>query len=223
MARSRLYEEEVLVVGLGRFGSAAACELRRLGHTVVALERDAARAEHYSALLDKVIQTDATSPGAFSSPRLRGFAFAVIAVGSVESSLLCAGNLIDLGVSSLWAKAVSPEHARILERLGVHHVISPEAESGKRVAHLVNGRMLDYIEFDDGFAIARTRAPEVSWDRTLEETGLRRNYAITVVGVKSRGQDFTYARPETSISRSDELIVCGPTQNVEKFCSLTNS
>jgi trk system potassium uptake protein TrkA len=94
---------------------------------------------------------------------------------------------------------------------------------GERVAHMVTGAMIDYIEFDDGFAIARTRAPEISWDRTLEETGLRAKYGVTVVGVKRRGQDFTYARPETSISSSDELIVSGPTTKVESFCALTHS
>ena len=94
---------------------------------------------------------------------------------------------------------------------------------GERVAHMVTGAMIDYIEFDDGFAIARTRAPQVSWDHTLEETGLRRKYGITVVGVKRRGQDFTYARPETSIAKSDELIVCGATTKVENFCALTHT
>ena len=62
------------------------------------------------------------------------------------------------GVPSIWAKALSPEHARILDRIGVHHVISPEADTGRRVAHLVNGKLLDYIEFDDGFAIVKMQA-----------------------------------------------------------------
>jgi trk system potassium uptake protein TrkA len=38
--------------------------------------------------------------------------------------------------------------------------------------------------------------------------------------VKRRGEDFTYARPETSIVTTDELIVSGPTKKVETFCAL---
>lgn len=49
MARNRLYEEDVLVIGLGRFGAAAALELHRLGHTVVAVEKDPVVAEAFSA------------------------------------------------------------------------------------------------------------------------------------------------------------------------------
>ncbi|MFZ0141770.1 MAG: TrkA C-terminal domain-containing protein, partial [Aeromicrobium sp.] len=137
--------------------------------------------------------------------------------------LLTVLSIVELGIEEVWAKAISAKHARILEQVGAHHVIRPESAMGERVAHMVTGAMIDYIEFDDGFAIARTRAPEISWDHTLEETGLRQKYGITVVGVKRRGEDFTYARPETSIAKSDELIVCGATKKVESFCALTHS
>ena len=40
----KLYEDDVLVIGLGRFGGAVALELQKLGHHVVAVERDAALA-----------------------------------------------------------------------------------------------------------------------------------------------------------------------------------
>jgi trk system potassium uptake protein TrkA len=92
---------------------------------------------------------------------------------------------------------------------------------GERVAHMVSGAMIDYIEFDDGFAIAQTNAPEESHDKTLAESGLRTTYGITVVGVKRPGQDFTYARPGTEVHRGDQLIVSGATDLVERFCSLT--
>ena len=129
-------------------------------------------------------------------------------------------GLLDLGVKEVWAKAISGKHAAILERVGATHVIRPESQMGKRVAHLVTGAMIDYMEFDDGFAIARTRAPQVAWGRTLAESNLRQRYGITIVGIKRRGEDFTYARPETSIESSDELIASGPTQKVESFCAL---
>jgi trk system potassium uptake protein TrkA len=92
---------------------------------------------------------------------------------------------------------------------------------GKRVAHLVTGTMTDYIEFDDGFAIARTRTPQIACGHTLAESALRAKYGITIVGVKTHGEDFTYATPETSIRHTDELIVSGPTRKVEAFCALS--
>jgi trk system potassium uptake protein TrkA len=130
-------------------------------------------------------------------------------------------GLLDLGVKEVWAKAISGKHAAILERVGATHVIRPESQMGKRVAHLVTGTMTDYIEFDDGFAIARTRAPECTVDRTLTDSNVRQKYGVTIVGVKTRGQDFTYAQADTFVTTGDELIVAGQTSKVEAYCALS--
>src|SRR5699024_11670983 len=57
----KLYEDDVLVIGLGRFGGAAAIELQRLGHNVVAVERDANLAEGFLGKVSKLVQADARS------------------------------------------------------------------------------------------------------------------------------------------------------------------
>jgi len=160
VAKNRLYEDDVLVIGLGRFGAEAALELQRLGHKVTAIEKDQTLAESFSGRLARIILADASQPRAIEAGRASTFKLAVIGIGSsVEASVLTAGNLIDAGIPSIWATAVSLEHARILERLGVHHVVQPEADSGRRVAHLVNGKLQDYIQFDDGYAIVKMAPP----------------------------------------------------------------
>jgi trk system potassium uptake protein TrkA len=55
----------------------------------------------------------------------------------------------------------------------------------------------------------------------LGESGIRSKYGVTVVCVKRRGQDFTYATAETLIMPGDTLIVAGPTEKVEKFADMT--
>jgi len=86
---------------------------------------------------------------------------------------------------------------------------------------MVTGAMIDYIEFDDGFSIARTRAPRLAAGRTLLESGLRARFGVTVVGVKRRGEDFTYARPETMVYGGALLIVAGRTPDVQRFSAVT--
>ena len=216
MAKNRLYEDDVLVIGLGRFGAEAALELHRLGHKVIAIEKDRALAESFSGRLTRIIVADSSQPRALETCNASSFKLAVIGIGSsVEASVLTAANLVDAGIPSIWAMALSHEHARILERIGVHHVVQPEADSGRRVAHLVNGKLQDYIQFDDGYAIARMAPPRETIGFTLAQSQIRSRYGVTVVGVKAPGEDFTHAVPETKVTAQHTLIVSGPSELID--------
>ena len=128
----------VLVVGLGRFGVAVARTLDALGQDVLAVDRDAELVNRWSSQLPTV-QADMTDAISIEQLGAKDFDTAVVAIGdSVESSVITAGNLLDAGITDLWAKSVSEEHARILERIGVRHIINAETDAGKRVAHLVS-------------------------------------------------------------------------------------
>jgi trk system potassium uptake protein TrkA len=146
---------------------------------------------------------------------------AVVGVGTnLEASILSASVVLELGVRHVWAKAISQSHARILDQIGVHHVVRPEHDMGKRVAHLVTGRMIEYIEFDDGYAFAKTKPPRALIGRSLGGFGVRQEYGVTVVGVKAYGEDFTYATPSTVLREGAEIIVSGPKDKVERFSAL---
>jgi trk system potassium uptake protein len=215
-------DEPVVVVGLGRFGGAVADSLLRLGHDVLGIEAKASLVQKWSDRLTHVVQADATDEAALRQLGVDGFSRAVVGIGQdIEASVLTVLTLVEVGVADVWAKAITKKHGQILHRVGAAHVVYPETAMGERVAHMVSGAMIDYIEFDDGFSIARTKAPRESHDRTLGESSLRSKYGITVVGVKRPGEDFTYARPETTVHRHDQLIVSGPTDQVERFCALT--
>jgi trk system potassium uptake protein TrkA len=138
----------------------------------------------------------------------------------VEASVLITANLVDLKIPQIWAKAISQSHGKILARIGANHVIYPEAEAGERVAHLVSGRMLDFIEFDDDFAIVKMYPPKPIRGITLAEAHVRQKYGITVVGVKSPGKEFTYATADTVVSNHDLIIASGNTHDLDKFSAL---
>ncbi len=48
---------------------------------------------------------------------------------------------------------------------------------------------------------------------------MRERYGVTVIGVKSPGEDFLYATPETRISANDLLIVSGHADLLERFAA----
>lgn len=212
----------VIVLGLGRFGSAVARSLVHLGHDVLAVDERPEIVQRYASDFTHVVAADTTDTEALRQIGAEQFGVAVVGIGTdIEASVLTVLGLLDLGVKEVWAKAISGKHAAILERVGATHVIRPESQMGKRVAHLVTGTMTDFIEFDDGFAIARTRAPECTVDRTLTDSNVRQKYGVTIVGLKTRGQDFTYAQADTFVTTGDELIVAGKTSKVEEYCALS--
>lgn len=210
--------DSVVVIGLGRFGGAVAESLTQLGHDVLAIDQNAELVQEWSGRLTHVVQANTTSVEALQQLGCGHFGHAVVAIGSdIEASVLTVLALTDIGVPDIWAKAVTSRHGRILERTGAHHVVYPEASMGERVAHLVTGKMIDFIEFDDGFAIVKTRAPREVVGKTLAESALRTQHGVTIVGVKRPRADFAYARPETFVEPGDVLIVAGPTKLVEAF------
>jgi trk system potassium uptake protein len=221
-SRSSPREDAIVVIGLGRFGGAVAGSLQRLGHDVLAIDENAALVQSWADRLTHVVQADTTNGDTLRRLGVHEFPRAVVGIGSdLEASVLTVLALCDLGVPDIWAKANGPKHGRILERTGAHHVVYPEADMGERVAHLVTGKMMDFIEFDDGFAIVKTRAPREIEGKTLAESALRSKYGVTVVGVKRAGADFNYARPETMIMPEDLLIVSGPTKLAAAFAAIT--
>jgi trk system potassium uptake protein len=215
-------DDNVVVIGLGRFGGQVAASLVNLGHEVLGIDTDEHIVQDWSDRLTHVVQADATDNDTLRQLGVQDFPRAVVGIGTLlEASVLTVLTLTEIGVPEIWAKATSVKHGKILSQVGARHVIYPEAEMGERVAHLITGRMLDYIEFDDGFAIAKVRAPEDAAGRTLADIGLRSRWGITVVGTKLPGQDFTYARPETVVPPGCILIVAGDTAKVEHFAAAT--
>jgi len=215
------HDAPVLVIGLGRFGAATAGQLDRLGREVLVVDISESLVQKWSERVTHAVQADSRSLEALKQIGAQDFSIAVCAVGSsVEASVLITANLVDLQIPQIWAKAISKSHGKILERIGANHVIYPEAEAGERAAHLVSGRMLDFIEFDDDFALVKMYPPKLIRGLNLVDSGVRRKYNVTVVGVKSPGKPFTYATADTIVSDHDLIIVSGTEGDIERFAAL---
>ena len=212
------HEGEILVIGLGRFGSALAHTLVDMGYEVLGVDFDAEIVQDHSGSLTHVVQADTTSERALRQIGAGDVVTAVVCIGTdIESSVLTATALVDLGVRNVWAKAITTSHGRILQRVGAHHVVFPEAEMGARVAHLVTGQALEYLPLDENFVIAEMTAPKELVGVALGNSNLRANYKVTVVCVKPQGAQFTYADRETVLSNSDLIVIAGHRADVDRF------
>lgn len=212
--------ESVVVIGLGRFGRSVAAALMQLGHEVMGIDKHAEVVREWAPQLTHAIQADSTSVETLRELGVGDFAHAIVAIDvDLAPSLLTVMALTELKVADIWVKAITPEHGRIAQRIGAHHLVSPEADMSARIAHLISGRMMDYIEFDDGFALAKVRAPDDTHGRTLAQAGVREHFGVTVVGIQRAAGGFHHATPESTVRAGDLLIVAGPTAEVEAFAA----
>jgi trk system potassium uptake protein len=218
MARRTRRLDAVAILGLGRFGTSLALELMKEEVEVLAVDSNQRIVESLAGHLTQVVSADITSEEALRQLSVHEFYRVVIAVGTnIEASILTATTCLSFETPEIWAKAISEAHAKILSQLGVHHIVRPEHDMGKRVAHLVAGRMMDYMEFDDGYAMVKTTPPTVILGQPLHATDVRKRFGVTIVAIKRSGEDFTYATQETVVNRGDVIIASGKTHDVEHF------
>ena len=211
----------VLVVGLGRFGTALATTLMDLGHEVLGVDVDAENVQRNADVLTHVVEADATDEDVMQQLGAGEFGRAVVGIGTdLEASILTTSLLAGLQVPDIWAKAITVAHGRILERVGAHHVVFPEHDMGRRVAHLVTGRMLEFVPLDEGFALVELKPPKQVVGRSLGDAQVRSRHGVTVVCIKPEGGSFTYATQETVPGPDDVLVVAGETDRVEGFAQL---
>jgi trk system potassium uptake protein TrkA len=220
-AARKLEARSIVVIGLGRFGTSLALELIKEGREVLGVDDDEKIVQNISDKLTDVVQADTTDEAALRELGIQDFDSAVVAIGSdLEASILTASLLLQLGIPQVWAKATSTAHGRILELLGVHHVIFPEMDMGKRVAHMVAGDSLDYVELDKDFVMVKTEAPDLFHGKTLSELKFRSEHGITVVATKRAGSTYQPSFPETIIEKGDLMVVAGRTEKVDEFCRM---
>ena len=218
---SNVPDNGVLVVGLGRFGTALATTLMDLGHEVLGVDSDAENVQRNADVLTHVVEADATDEDVMQQLGAGEFGRAVVGIGTdLEASILTTSLLVGLQVPDIWAKAITVAHGRILERVGAHHVVFPEHDMGRRVAHLVTGRMLEFVPLDEGFALVELKPPKQVVGRSLGDAQVRSRHGVTVVCIKPEGGSFTYATQETVPGPDDVLVVAGATDRVEGFAQL---
>lgn len=212
--------DSVAVLGLGRFGAAVALELMNMGTDVLGIDANEDKVQRLNGQLTHVVRADTTDEVALAELNVHDFERVVVAIGShLEASILTASLVLQEGVD-VWAKATSFAHGRILEQLGVQHVIYPETEMGKRVAHRVRGALLDFIETGTDFALVRTKIPSELAGGTLDENAVWNQHKVKIVAVKSPSQGWIPVRSNTLLNDGDLVQVVGKTADVETFATL---
>ncbi len=209
--------QQVAVLGLGRFGSAVARELTRLGHEVLAIDSDERIVQEIAEDVTHAAQADITDDAALEELGLAEFDTAIVAISSnLEVSILATVLLRRLGTPIIVAKASNQLHGSILAQVGATRVVYPEHDTGVRVAHsFAAPGVHDYLSVAPGYGIALFDVPKSWVGKTIGELIQQGSSRVTIVAV-SRSNSVTMNPDASEVLRAgDQIVVSGVDESLE--------
>jgi trk system potassium uptake protein TrkA len=209
------------VIGLGRFGYHVARTLAQGGAEVIACDVDEEKVREVSEYVSLAYVLDATDAKALKESGIANVDTAVVSIGeNIEASILIVVQLKELGVKEVVAKAITPLHGKVLEKLGVDRVVYPEKEMAIRVAHsLLVGEFIEEIPIGEKHSLFELKAFDFMLGKTLRDLDVRRRFGVSVLAIK-RGENLI-VNPvgDEKVLPGDILVVLGTTEQLSSMAS----
>ena len=204
------------VIGLGRFGAAAAARLEELGNEVLAIDTSEELVQRLADRVTHAVVGDARDEAVLRSLGVRGVDCAIVAIGSdIAASVLVTLSLKDMGVKQVICKASDEIHKRALERIGADHVVIPEREMALKLAQrLASPNLLDFIELSDEYGIAEVEVPAAWVGRTIRELDVRAKYHLDILGVRRRERLRLSPGADHRFAEGDAVVVLGRNEDL---------
>jgi len=213
--------QQIAIVGLGNFGYYLGRDLYARGFDVIGLDIDKAMVQRVKNDISQAVVADATDRETLSALGVGEAQAAVVTIGTnMLASIIATFHLKELGVAHVYAKALSEEHARILDRMGADEVLFPEKDLALSLSRRIhNPNMLEYLPFIGDHGIFDVDPPASIQGKSLRELDLTNRYGVQVVAVRDRGRQTVNFIPKADylVGSNDELIILGSNENMDKL------
>src|SRR5699024_10541065 len=150
---------------------------------------------------------------------IKNIDYVIVAIGEyIQSSILTKVILEEIGVEKITVKAQSDYHEKILNKIGADHVVHPERDMGKRLAHsLISSNILDYLELSEDYSMVEVRSGKAMIGKTLIDLDIREKFGCNVVAIKHGKEMNVSPSADYQITEDDVLIVIGADNDISRF------
>jgi trk system potassium uptake protein len=212
-------KKEFAVIGLGRFGGSICRALADQGMEVMAIDNNEERVNQYATIASHAVVGDTTDESVLKSLGIRNFDHVIVAIGDdIQSSILTTLILKELGVKHITVKAQNDYHEKVLLKIGADHVVHPERDMGKRIAHnIISNNVLDYLELSDQHSIVEIVASDKLDGHSIIDLDIRAKYGINIVAIKRKDDILVSPQASEIILKGDVLIVIGADADINRF------
>ena len=192
--------KNVLLIGLGRFGSHIAKQLHSLGHEIMAVDVNEERVNKILPFVTNAQIGDSTDAEFLES------------LGVGTTSLLK-----ELGAKLVISRAERDVQEKFLLRNGADKVVYPEKQVAKWASiRYTDDHILDYMEVDSSHAIFEVEVPKEWIGKTVGELDIRKKYRINIIAVKNGREMNMTITPDTLLENHVSLLVLGEYKAIQK-------
>ncbi|MDD2647487.1 MAG: TrkA family potassium uptake protein [Eubacteriales bacterium] len=208
--------KQVIVFGLGRFGSSVAETLCQMNHEVLAIDSDKELVDAISPYVTQAVQADATDETVLDALGIGNFDMAVVAIGDIRDSILVTAICKENGVEYILAKAMDELHAKVLTKVGADKIVYPERDMGARVAHtMMQTNVIDLMMLNNEYALMEVNLPAAWEGKSIIDVDVRKKFALSILAIR-RGSDYIVAPQPAQVMRAgDTLLVFGRDADID--------
>lgn len=225
------------VIGLGKFGVTVATTLFKHGAEVIAIDKEENIVEEVQGNVTAAVKLDATNEESLKRIGVHEMDGVILAIGNnIEVSVLTSVILKKLGASPIYAKADSSLHRRILEMLGIHHIVFPEEQIGIQIAKsLISSNVLDYVNLSSNHTLVELAPPASYIGKTLLDLALPTKMGVNIIAIKSNKLKVTedgeniveravndMPGANDVVENGDTLILLGPENRINEIIAETS-
>ncbi len=212
----------VVIMGIGNFGHFFARRLSTQKVEILAIDINKQAVDQVAPFVTQAIVGNVTDRDLLEELDVASADYVVISLGDehMDPSILATLHSRSLGAKNVYAKAISDDHARILELIGATRIIHPEREVAESLAEaLGKPNVLDFIPLGEEYSIVEFEPPSGFVGKSLAELDLRKRYGVSVIGVKEyvSGKRRMNPPPDLVIQDDVSLLIMGRDEQVEKL------
>lgn len=208
--------EQIVVIGLGKFGMAVAKLLSRYDCDVLAIDDSDVLIEEAIPYVTRAIKLNALDSEALKAVGIRNFDIAIVGIGdNIEASLMITLTLKELGIPKIIAKARDEKHSKLLEMIGVSKIVQPEIDSANRLVNVLTMKYVkEKMELSKDYSMVEIETPKLWVGKTFSELALRQKHSINVVCVKRAGE-VIFPTANYKLEEEDSLMVMASNKELE--------
>ena len=216
--RKKQGAESFGVIGLGRFGTALAITIAKAGKDVIVIDRNEAKVKELRQYTDYAFVVDELNSDSLREVGIQNCDTVIVCIGEkMDTSILTTMCVVEMGVPTVIAKALTAEQGAVLEKLGAQ-VVYPERDMAIRLGkRLISRNFLDYVSLDNSVEIRQIMVSGRLVGKTIEEYGIRKKYRLNVIAIEHGQTTNIEVQPDYRLEDGDVIVVIGKIDNMDRF------